>query len=627
MERIFNYDFLEGLQELVFLLEFGEAEPPFAVIATDLDGTVRFWSRGAVRLYGYENTAIVDLANVSLLRAPEGDTDKKAPTDVDLRDGHWKGRQLHVTSDGRVFVASLAVTAHQGSGDHSGGFLLLSREVTRQTRAAEKAEDKFRGLLESAPDAMVIVNRRGEIVLVNSQTERLFGYTRDEMLGRKMEMLVPHRFRGGHPDHRNEYFSEPRFRPMGAGAELYGLRKNGDEFPVEISLSPLETEEGVLVSGSIRDITDRRRAEERFRDLLESAPDAMVIVNRAAEIVLVNSQTERLFGYTRQELLGKNVEILVPNRFQARHPKHRNSYFEEPRVRRMGEGLELHGLHKDGNEFPVEISLSPLHTEEGVLVSSSIRDISERKRVEKALQEKNVELERANRAKDRFLASMSHELRTPLNAIIGFTGTLLMRLPGTLNTDQEKQLRTVQASGKHLLSLINDLLDLAKIESGKVELSREAVSAREMLEVIGSSLRPLADGKGIHLIVEAAGELPLLWTDRRALHQILLNLANNAIKFTDRGSVRMAVHQKLTDGKPVAEFAVSDTGVGIHQEDQDRLFKAFSRLEASGERHYEGTGLGLHLSQKLAELLGGQITFESAPGTGSTFRLTLGQGV
>jgi protein-histidine pros-kinase len=247
--------------------------------------------------------------------------------------------------------------------------------------------------------------------------------------------------------------------------------------------------------------------------------------------------------------------------------------------------------------------------------------VTDRKRFEQTLQEKNLELENANTAKDRFLASMSHELRTPLNAILGFTGTLLMGLPGPLNDEQRRQLGTVQSSGKHLLSIINDLLDLAKIESGNLELQLVPVVCQVVVQEVADTLRPLVEGKGLKFSVEALDQEIIVRTDRRALSQILINLANNAIKFTDTGGITLEL--SLADGGRSVHISVADTGVGITPENQSRLFRAFEQVGEAKDRKFEGTGLGLYISQKLAGILGGVIIMDSTPGTGSMFTLSL----
>ncbi len=475
--------------------------------------------------------------------------------------------------------------------------------------------------MEAAPDAIVGVNDQGHIVLVNAQAERLFGYPRGELIGQPIEMLVPETVRAIHPSRREGYVADPRPRPMGAGMELAGRRRDGSEFPAEISLSAIDSEEGIVVAAAVRDVTDRKRAEAKFRGLLEAAPDAIVGVNDQGHIVLVNAQTERLFGYPRGELIGQPIEMLVPETVRAIHPSRREGYVADPRPRPMGAGMELAGRRRDGSEFPTEISLSAIDSEEGILVAAAVRDVTDRKRIEQQLREKNLELEKASKAKNNFLASMSHELRTPLNAIIGFTGTLLMRLPGPLNDDQEQQLRTVQDSGRHLLMIINDLLDLAKIESGAVQISLDAVDCGQVAVGVTTSLQPLANDKNLTLHTEVPDREVIVQSDARALSQILINLVNNAIKFTETGSVHVCVREP-NNAMP-AQITVIDTGPGIELGDLPRIFSAFERGPESAGRSQEGTGLGLHIAQKLSELIGATLTVESEPGAGSTFAVSL----
>ena len=591
-----------------FILE----QAPGGIIATDARDTVVFWTGGASEIYGYTTSEALGQKLSELIGMPGNPPRREFGADLEY---------LRRRKDGQaVFIGASckAVYGEQGAIDY---IIHNQSDITdaKALRDARQVESRYRGLLESMPDAIVMANSTGRIVLVNSQAERLFAFEPRELLGKPVEILLPARFRHGHVTHRAQYFEHPRTRTMGAGLELYGLRKDGVEFPVEISLSMIQMEEGAIVMSAIRDIGERRKAEQKFRGLLESAPDPMVIVNAKGEIVLVNSQTEQMFGYQRQELLGKPIEILIPARFAGRHPGARNSFFEKAQPRAMGAGAELYAVRRDGTEFPVEISLSPLRTEGEMLVSSAIRDITGRRQIERKLQEQKLELEQASRAKDRFLASMSHELRTPLNAILGF-GQLLHNEKLPLNDAQRHAFAgNIVQAGQHLLHLINETLDLAKIEVGAVTLSLEPVALDDLLREAGKMVEAMAETRGVELRLPPAGKL-YVQADRIRLRQIVLNLLSNAVKYNHQGGHVWVDCGQGDTGR--AWVSVKDDGAGLTPEQVAGLFQPFNRLGQEGGAE-EGSGIGLVLSKRLAELMNAAITVSSAVDYGSTFTLEL----
>ena len=580
---------------------------PDAMIITNQHGEIVLINRQTETLFGYTRDELLGRPVEILIP-------------VDFRNRHQSHRKSYFANPKvRSMGAGLELFAIRKNGTqfpveislsplNTAEGLLVSASV-RDITDRKKEEQKFRSLLDAAPDATVIVNEKGVIQMINLQTDNLFGYTRDEMIGQPVEILIPEELRNKHVHYRGSFFNTPKIRNMGAGIELNAIKKNGTRFPVEISLSPLQTEEGMLVSASVRDITDRKKAEEKFRSLLDAAPDATVIVNEKGAIQMVNQQTENLFGYSRQELIGQPVELLMPRELESKHTQHRADFFKAPKVRTMGAGIELNAIKKNGMRFPVEISLSPIQTEEGLWVSASVRDISLRKGLEDELKKSNAELEA-------FTYSVSHDLRAPLRGIIGFTAILEEDYSSKLDDEARRITSVIKSNTLKMGHLVDDLLSFSRM--GKQELTKARIDTTGMVnEIVNELSQQNKRDAAIHWNIHS---LPLVNADRNTIRQVWINLISNAIKYSgNRKEPYIEIGSNNINGQIV--FYVKDNGVGFDATYKHKLFKVFQRLH--GPEEFEGTGVGLALVEKIVSRHGGKVWAEAAMDKGACFYFSL----
>ena len=492
-------------------------------------------------------------------------------------------------------------------------------------------EVRHRGLLEAAPDAMVVVNGRGDVVLLNLRAEQQFGYRRDELVGQPVTNIIPQGFAERLIADSERTAAEALAQQIGTGLELIGRRKDGTEFPIELMLSPLESADGVLVTAAIRDISARKGAEAhlvqmeaRYRGLLEAAPDAMVVVNEHGDVVLLNLQAEQQFGYRRDELVGQPVTNIIHKGFAERLIADGSRTAAEALAQQIGTGLELIGHRKDGTEFPIELMLSPLESADGVLVTAAIRDGTARREAVAALELRlimeraAVELARSNDDLQQFAYVAAHDLQEPLRMVSSYTQLLASRYRGRLDATADSYIEFAVDGAQRMQRLIEDLLAYCQVGTSAKDLHE--TSSEDALARALANLQTAIDESGGSV---TSDPLPILIADPAQLTQLFQNLVGNSIKY--RGTEPPHVH--IAASKSLAHewvFSIADNGLGIDPRYFEKIFLMFQRLH--GHSEFSGTGIGLSLCKKIAERHGGRMWVESEPGAGSTFYLALPEG-
>jgi PAS domain S-box-containing protein len=468
-------------------------------------------------------------------------------------------------------------------------------------------------ILKTSADAHIVTDHEGRIQGANRLAEELFGYGPGELDGEPIEVLIPTGHREHHRGLRAKYQASPRGRPMVSGLELRGQHKDGTVFRAEIALNPVETADGLVVTSTIRRLDEADISEAYFSMLVESAPDAVIIIDEQSKIAIANGQAEKMFGYKRQEMLGQPVEMLLPERLRKDHVSHRDGFAADPRLRPMGPDLDLLARRKDGSEFPVEISLSPVRSDAGHFVSSFIRDVTERKRMEREIIAARQEAERANEANSAFLAAASHDLRQPVQALSLLNGALRRTVK------DERALEMIDSQEYSLIAmtnLLNSLLDISRLDAGAVSPELEDFPITRLIDRLSDEFARQAQHVGLDFASSSCATV--INCDPNLLAEIIQNFVSNAIRYTEKGGVQLDCSER--DG--FCLITVTDTGIGIEPDQLDDIFREFHQCKVPGASN-EGFGLGLAIVKRLSDLLGLTIKVTSEVGKGSSFGVSI----
>jgi two-component system sensor histidine kinase EvgS len=489
----------------------------------------------------------------------------------------------------------------------------------------------IKSIVDTILDGIVTIDEHCTIHTFNPAAERIFGYSATEAIGQNVRFLMPEPYSSEHDSYMQNYLRTGVAKIIGIGREVQGLRKDGSPFHMELSISEMDLGGKRFFTGVVRDITERKRAElktqtallavkdseNRLRAVLDTILDGIVTIDEHCTIHTFNPAAERIFGYSATEAIGQNVRFLMPEPYRTEHDGYMQNYLKTGVAKIIGIGREVQGLRKDGSTFHLELSISEMDLGGKRFFAGILRDITERKHAEQALEKANIEALSANRAKSEFLANMSHEIRTPMNAILGYAQ--ILGRDDNISQQQQETLRKILKGGDHLLALINDILDISKIEAGKMVLNLADFSLDKLIADLSAMFQSRCLNKDLTWHLEGApSEQTPVHGDETKIRQVLINIIGNAVKFTDAGSVTL----KLSQPQPQHyHFEIIDTGVGIANESQNAIFEPFKQDKAGFVKG--GTGLGLAISQRQLVLMGSRLQVESKLGQGSKFHFTL----